>query len=163
MIVTLSYAEIQVAYFVAVQRRIFNMKKQSKHQHGLAPETEPTNIEMLGCAGEMAVAKAFNLYWDTSLNHHTVDVGGLVEVRSVNQPGRRLLIHEKDRSDLPYVLVYSDPRSTIFTLKGWIVGEEGKKEEYVRDLTGKNRPCYVVPDEKLRPMTELSAWLKNAN
>lgn len=162
MIVHLSYPEIQIAYSVAVQRRIYNMKKQSSHQYGLPPETEITNIEFLGCAGEMAVAKAFNLYWDTSLNHHTVDVGGIIEVRAVNQPERRLLLHKKDKPDFPYVLVYSDPRSTSFTLKGWIMGEDGKKQEYLKDLTGQNRPCYVVPDEILHPMTELVEWVKNA-
>lgn len=161
MEVKLSYAEMNMAYTIGAQRQIYNMKLGTSHKWGLNGVETAIASDLVGCAGELAVAKALNLYWDVSSSHKTVDVGGMVEVRTVTSPNRRLILHETDKPNLPYVLVYSKPRTTEFLLKGWLLGQDGIKEEYWSDPQNTNRHAYFVPDSALRPVSELVEWVKN--
>jgi hypothetical protein len=161
MIVTLSYAEIQIAYAVGSQRQVYGMKSGSAHRHGAAGLEHAIAFDLIGSSGEMAVAKALNLYWGIEMNNTTIDVGGMVEVRTVTRDDKRLILHKDDKADLPYVLVCNKLKTNEFWLKGWIFGKEGMLEEYWADPQKTNRHAYFVPDSKLRPIEELKAWVKN--
>lgn len=155
MIVTLSWAEMQLAYMVAGQRRIMNMKKKLPGKYG-APEREGSEeLDLVAARGEMAVAKALNLYWTGTVGDYgAVDVGGLVEVRSRTKDWHSLILHPSDRDDLPFVLAdVSDPPRV--RLAGWIYAKDGKQDKFWSDPSGKNRPAFFIEQKHLRPLEEL--------
>lgn len=155
MIVTLSWAEMQLAYMVAGQRRIMNMKKKLPGKYG-APEREGSEeLDLVAARGEMAVAKALNLYWTGTVGDYgAVDVGGLVEVRSRTKDWHSLILHPSDRDDLPFVLAdVSDPPRV--RLSGWIYAKDGKQDKFWSDPSGKNRPAFFIEQKHLRPLEEL--------
>lgn len=110
--------------------------------------------DKLGARGEFVVAKLFKLYPTGLGNRGAPDVGGYIEVRTVQDANRRLLLHPEDKDHYPAVLVqWLGGRR--FQVAGWCKVREGKREEWFKPLNGDNRPCYVVPHEALRPIEEL--------
>lgn len=160
MIVYLTLAEIQLAYNVAGQRCCQNMKLEVKQRYGSLPE-ENAQIEVFSCRGEMAVAKYLNLFWSGSIgDFKAVDVGGLVEVRTVDKKGRRLIVHPEDKDWPPFVFVDASDAPNI-NLVGWLYGYDAKQEKYWADPTGNNRPAYFVPQSDLRPMEDLNELIRS--
>ena len=156
MIVNLTPAEMQVAYMVAAQRQIMNVKVGAKDTYGAAQFHNAIALNMTGCAAEMAVAKGLNLFWSGSVgNYNASDVGGMVEVRSIVRPTDSLIIHDEDKDGLPYVLCHSIPNTFTFDLKGWIWGKQGKDRKFWRDPQGTNRHAYFVPQDELFRCEEL--------
>lgn len=155
MIVTLTWPEMQIAYMIAGQRRIMNMKKRLPGRYG-APEGEGSEeLDLIAARGEMAVAKALNLYWAGTVGDYgAVDVGGAVEVRSRTKNWHSLILHPKDRDDLPFVLAdVSEPPDV--RLAGWIYAKDGKLKKFWLDPSQKNRPAYFIDQKYLRPMEDL--------
>ncbi|MFW9879540.1 MAG: hypothetical protein ACFFG0_41215 [Candidatus Thorarchaeota archaeon] len=122
-------------------------------------------IDIQGAEAELAVAKAFKLLWDGSFleldkwfnwRDQGHDVSGL-EVRSTHHPKGCLILHPKDKDNSPFILVLTHQRP-VFILAGWNIGREGKKSEYWRDV-GYGRPCYYLPQNKLRKMNDLEKYL----
>lgn len=160
MIVTLTWAEMQLAYLVAGQRRIMNMKKGLSGRYG-APEGEGSEeLDLIAARGEMAVAKALNLFWTGTVGDYgAVDVGGMVEVRTRTKKWHALILHPGDNDNLPFVLADASSPPQI-RLAGWIMARDGKRKEFWGDPSGKNRPAYFVDQEHLRPMEELVGMLE---
>lgn len=156
MIVSLTYAEMQLAYTVSVQRQVMNMKVGARDTYGAAQFNNAVALNMNGCAGEMAVAKYLNLYWSGSVgNYNASDVGGMVEVRSTTHDKGCLILHKEDKPGLPYVLCYNDPGTPVFDLKGWVWGKMGMDEKFWRDPQKTNRHAYFVPQHELFRVEEL--------
>jgi hypothetical protein len=106
------------------------------------------------CLGELAVAKAFNLFCSGSVgNKEAVDVGDILEVRSSARTNARLILHPKDKDDFPFVLV-DVSTAPIIHLRGWIMGRDGKQRKYWTDPAG-GRPAYFISESHLRPMADL--------
>lgn len=153
--VRLSLAEIQLAYFVAGQRQVYNLKHNAKQRFGGPEGLENAAHHLTGARAEMAVAKAFNLYWPGELgDYRAADVGNRVEVRSVHKRTHSLIIHPDDKDDLPYVLADVSGITEIVLL-GWIKAGEAKIDRYWSDPSGKARPAFFVPPEDLLPMSNL--------
>lgn len=156
MIVALTYAEMQLAFTVAAQRQVMNMKLGAKHKYG-ANDATGMALNMMGCAGEMAVAKGLNLFWSGSVgDYDAVDVGGKVEVRSVSRPTDCLILHPDDRDGMPFVLCYNEPGTPKFNLLGWVWGKQGKDEKFWRDPQGTGRHAFFVPQAELFRCEELA-------
>lgn len=155
MIVTLTWAEMMLAYGVAAQRRIMNMKNGIAGKYG-APEGDGSEeLDIVSTRGEMAVAKGLNLFWSGSVGDYgAVDVGGLVEVRTRTKNWHSLIVHPNDKDDMPFVLVDASNTPNM-RLVGWLYGRDGKNERFWDDPSRKNRPAYFIPQESLRPMSEL--------
>ena len=159
MIVTLTWPEMMIAYHVAAQRRIMNMKKGLSGRYG-APENEGSEeLDIVSTRGEMAVAKGLNLYWSGSVGDYgAVDVGGLVEVRTRTKDWHSLIVHPEDKKDMPYVLVDAS-KVPDMRLVGWVYAHQAMDEKYWGDPSKKNRPAYFMPQNKLRRIEELISIL----
>lgn len=162
MIIRLTWAEMQLAYLIAGQRRIMNMKKGLGGRYG-APEGEGSEeLDLVAARGEMAVAKALNLYWTGTVGDYgAIDVGGHVEVRSRTKHWHSLILHPSDKDHLPFVLADCSNPPDI-RLAGWLYGHEGKKEMFWSDPSGKNRPAFFVEPKHLHPMDDLVQIFKRA-
>lgn len=158
MIVTLTEHEIAFALEVFKQRLTMNIMVGAKHKYGAGggPAADAA-LDIVGTRGELAVAKALNLFWSGNVgDYKAIDVGGLFEVRAVEDPSRRLIIHDEDKDEPPFILaIQHEP--TRWELRGWVHGHEAKRPEFFKDPTGKGRHAYFVAHAFLRPMKELVA------
>ena len=112
---------------------------------------------ILGASGEMAVAKAFNFYWDFSVNKFSAG-GDVAELqvrttRNLDAPGRMVEPHDKD--DALFVLVSGRPGGDAFTLRGYTRGIDAKQERWFRSIKAGRKPKYFVPADELRDVEEL--------
>jgi len=155
MLVTLTWSEMMIAHVVAGQRIVLNAKRNVQPKFGAPTGAEGDALHISSCRAEMAVAKAFNLYWSGSMGDYTaVDVGGKIEARSIVRQSHRLIMHKEDKDDLPFVVanVADAPR---IKLCGWIMGRDGKQEQWWADPQNSNRWAYFIPQSALNRMDDL--------
>lgn len=157
--VVLTKYEIELAMFVANQRQGMNVENGAAHRHGADP-ADGMRLHREGCLGELAVAKALNLFWSGAIGDYgAIDVGNMVEVRAKNRPDHRLILHEDDTDDFPWVSVDVGSAPNI-SLRGWVMGRDGKRSEWWADPARSNRWAYWVPNVELRPMRELCKLIR---
>lgn len=147
MDVTLTWDELKFAVQVGISRRIHAMQTGTANRYG-ATNDEGWRRDIESACAEMAVAKAFDVYWAATIGKSNIDVGPY-QVRHTERPDGRLILHKPDSNVAQYILVTGvAPR---FRLVGWIMGMEGKRDEYWCDPTG-GRPAYFVPQRMLVPI-----------
>lgn len=163
MLVTLTEEQLKLAKEVAG-------KRNQVHRHvGRADGKVLSNsleIDFQGALGELSVSLAFQIPWDGQFfsnrdwllwrqaGHDT----GPLEVRSTKHPNGKLILHQKDHDDSPFVLALTW-QSPVIKIAGWCWGREGKDLKYWRDV-GYGRPCFYVPTAKLHSIDELRSLLK---
>lgn len=152
--VELTWRELHQTGFNAVFRSIRHIAKKSKSKWGQDCSKLTIHDDWLGAIGELAVAKHLDRYW-AGIDYGAVDAS-VVDVRSVDVEGHRMMLHPEDRDDLPVVLVLVERELLpVVRLMGWIIGRDGKLREYWQDPTGKDRFAFFVPNSKLHAMSEL--------
>ena len=152
MTVRLTDSEFNLCGVVGTLRSIAAFKRHGRYG---APSGEGSyEMHTIGCTGECAVAKYFNLYWPPAIGEFGgVDVGGILQVRASARSDRRLMLHRTDHDDMPFVLALSHALPDVM-LRGWAYAREGKRPDFWEDPLGW-RPAYFVPHEVLRPIDEL--------
>jgi hypothetical protein len=158
-IVKLTGAEILIAHHVAAMRQVQSIKSGIEHKFGAVRQGNEW-MDTLGCFGELAVAKALNLFWVGTIGaYNKKDVGGLVEVRTMQKAHHNLILHPEDDDNDPFVLCYYASAQSI-ALVGWLFACDGKRPEYWKDPVG-GRPAFFVPSSMLRPISELREWVRD--
>lgn len=165
-IVPLTTGEHMVAWHVASMRRTNNTYRGYKDAHGAESSQNADEIELMGVKSEMAVAKWLGVFWDVVINDtKTADVGD-VQVRSIKDPNRQLILHKPDetngkKKDLPdqrcmLVLV----GETACKMLGWVrIGNFQKKEYWNTTLL--HDPAYLIPQRYLNPISTWDDDLEN--
>lgn len=165
MLIKLTDIEIQQAKEVARQRN--ESQRQAGRPDGLVKGSS-IDRDLEGALSELAVSKALQLPWDGKFlpiqiwdvwKHEGNDVGKL-EIRSTTLENGSLILHPSDKDHSPYLLVLSHKRPE-YLLAGWVWGKEGKASRYWRDNVP--RPCFMVKQGNLRPMSELLTELEKLN
>lgn len=144
MIIFLTWAELQLVWLVAGQRAISATFKKRAQLHGAQL---PGFSDVQGCQGEIAAAKALNLFWSKG-NVSDPDIGGLYDVRAIDKPGNRLILHKADIPTRPFILA-DISESPKVTLRGWILAGDGQRADLWKDPSGCNRPAYFVDQSEL--------------
>lgn len=113
-------------------------------------------IHRAGARAEVAVARYLGAEWTAfaeAFQAIEADVGDL-QVRSTDWVTGRLRVRPSDREDQPFVLVrtHLDP---LFVLVGWAYGGEAKDRAWWERPDPSRPGCYLVPNDRLRPMTFL--------
>jgi hypothetical protein len=156
VIVRLTHPEILLAHMVAGLRITYTFQANTPNRYGANGDGAGDWLHVLGARGELAVAKAFNLYWHPAVGEtKRVDVGGLYEVRTVDAAHKKLILHAADDDDRAFILADVSGCPNVL-LAGWILARDGKRPEWWADPTGRNRPAFFVPRDKLLPMAELA-------
>jgi len=125
----------------------------------LSQETSGLYVNHIaGCLGEMAVAKALDMYWDASVNTFKTrgDVGNL-EVRTTSQvppQSCHLNVTENDHDDRRFVLV-SQLNRYEYQLNGWMTGGEVRKHGEFKSLRRDKPPQYWISYEHLHDINML--------
>lgn len=155
MIVTLTWSEMMLAHMVAGHRAVLNAKRKAQPKFGAVTGAAGDALHLSACRGEMAVAKAFNLYWSgSSGDYSAIDVGGKLEVRTITKAGHCMILHKQDKDDVPFVVACVQDAPAI-TLCGWMLGRDGKLDKWWADPQGTNRWAYFIPQPALLPMSDL--------
>jgi len=145
LIIKLNYHEIITAAMGGVLRQLENMRDGRMNTHGLKKgEAHDWQLHIEGCLGELAVAKAMNLYW--SKGQYGADDVGDFQVRTTRRDQSDLILHPRDPDDKRFYLVTG--YNGRYKICGWILGRDGKKLEYWKDPAG-GRPAFFVPQSAL--------------
>jgi hypothetical protein len=152
MDVTLTWQEQLFAAQAGVMRRISAMARSRCEPYD-TPKADLWGNDIESAGAEAAVAKALGKYWLAVLQNPQDadgDVSG-IEIRSTCRSDGRLIVHDRDKDDAPFVLV----RGTFpnYEICGWMRGRDAKKDKY--KFNGDGRPAYFVPSSELRPIEEL--------
>ena len=150
VLIELSEQEVLHAISIGGKRQWEALKKGLADKHGFEGDGWEVHIE--GAMGELAVAKALNIYWDAGVNtFKTPDLGPLY-IRTRSQHHYDLLIREDDDNEAPWILATG--RAGKYHIHGWIRGKDAKKPMWSR--THGNRPrAYFVPKSALSPLLSL--------
>lgn len=151
MRVSLTSDEIFLAATAGVIRRLRGISgKLDKNQHGLPDNAPRWENDIEGALAESALAKALGQYWrgagPLDERHHP-DVADF-DVRATKYENGHLIIHPDDANKRRFYLVTGSDGE--YRIAGWCYGEEGKRERWWRDPTGKGRPAFFVPQSELR-------------
>jgi len=164
--VMLSKSEQAVARLVAKERYDTNRrlgipnKKVDKKQ----PEG---NTDLNGMGGELAVAKALNLYPDLSTEPRKLgadlvtEKGVRIDVKVTTRHGGKLLSSPYKKADPPDVFVLAEGTFPEYTIIGWCFGHELFEEENLKDYG--LGVCYGLTQDKLRPLDYKSKILRSSN
>ena len=116
-------------------------------------EGDHTPVDIIGAAGEMAVAKLLGIYWSAGVNtFHGADLGINIQVRATDKIDYSLIVRQDDDDQHAYILVIS--QSPEYHIVGWLWGHECKKDQYWK--APNNRPgAWFVPQDKLKDMNRL--------
>lgn len=138
------------------------MYSGSSHTYGADTAKGLFDTNLGGAIAEYAVSKYIGCYWSMQPDSMRVpDVGDLIEVRSTPHSDGVLRMHERDKDNLPYVLALTYDLPNVH-LVGWIVGKDGKSQQYWGDKWSNGRPAFWVPQTGLLPMEQLKtrywAW-----
>lgn len=151
MEVSLSYSEMMVAALVGILRQVSSTVKGLKHAYGFdGKDTWQAGIE--GAMGEMAVAKALNIYWSAPVD--TFKKGGDVgpyQVRTTPLDGS-LIVRAPDRNGDIFILVTGC--TGTYRVHGWVYGHEAKQPQWEK-APGGRPPAWFVPQSALHPLEEL--------
>ena len=160
VIIRLTYGQMTMAAHIGVAKNASNILKNVEPKYGASKDEDTWEKNINGACAEVAVARYTNLFWCGTLNEFGApDVGGLIDVRAITNARHKLILHDSDGDDVPFVSVLCKP--PVFTLRGWIFAKEGKiREKYWRDDDGVDSPAYFVSSDILRPMPELLEWIK---
>ena len=113
--------------------------------------------DVRGSAAEIAFARAVGVEADLGVNtYHAPDIAG-VQVRSTTLPQGRLIVRPVDSDDDTYVLLTGSYREWIVI--GCTKGRQAKQQ--INWYGGQNgrEPCYMVPQQRLQPVTRAALGL----
>ena len=165
--IALTVVEARYARQIGVSRQTDNIKVGAKDRYG-AEKERGMDYNIIGCLGEMAVAKMMNIPWDGALGDYSAaDVGDLQVRTRKKHYGKNgfMRLHDRDRGDDVFISCYliSDPPGTTdkissmisVMVEGWVHASEGKVKKYWGDRFKNGRPAYFVPPSVMSDIMEL--------
>lgn len=150
--------ELFMVTLVGLMRKLVGRAKGLSHAYNFKG-TDSWGMDIEAAAAEAVVAKYLNLFWSPGGVRANADVGDQVQVRWSPRPNGRLILHNEDKDDQPFVLVTGEV--PYFTIVGWIYGRTGKDKRFWND-PGTGRPAYFVGQDYLADMMKLKVIVHNA-
>lgn len=159
--VSLTTPEILSATVAGALRFAESVASQRKDAHGFDNSKSGISLHIEGACGEMAFAKARNLYWGADINaFKNADVGKNIQVRTRSSHDFDLIVRADDKDTDIFVLVTGVCPN--YCLRGWVYGKDAKKVEYEKSYGG--RPsAYFVPASALRTISPSKKGVENVS
>jgi hypothetical protein len=136
-----------------LRRRLRAMQKGRTYKNGRPADDILYKYDIEGAMCELAAARILDLPWEETVELDRVkgDVAGM-QVRSTDrEDGCLILYKDDDPEDIFLLVTHSIP---VFTLRGWLMGHEGKLEQFW-DTKRTGRPAYFVPQSVIYSMDRL--------
>ena len=152
--VHLTPAEMMMAAQAGIMRHVENIKEDTDGTYGVF---QPSNwqIHIEGALGEFALAKFLNLWWSGKGTRDAPDVD-IYDARTADSDNKRLILHVRDKDER--IVFFLTGINGSYKVRGWIKGEDGKKQKYWTD-PNTGRPAFFVP---VSDLNELSDFKKPA-
>ena len=154
---TISPDEFSLCVQVANARQVSSIKKKGRDSvNRKSGWLEELDKHIMGCIGELAVAKVIGVSWTGSVDtfKNESDLLGGIQVRHRSNPVFDLIVRENDNDDDVFILSRGLPPGAI-EIAGWMKGRDAKRKEWLRDPGGYGRPSYFVDCAHLQPMEDL--------
>ena len=120
-------------------------------------------LHTLGAGGEMAVASFLGLkdevFGDIVASRGSHDLPPDIDVKTRPRHYYDLICQLDEDPNKTLVLVTVENRQVI--LQGWAKAYEAMQERWKREYV-KDRPCYFLPKQHLRPIQSLKQYVTNA-
>lgn len=144
--IELTMREAAAAAKVGVDRNLHAIQSGLTPRHG-CKEENCWDVHIEGACGELAVAKALNVYWHSPLNtfKRGSDVGKW-QVRTRSRSDYDLIVRSGDSDHAVFILVTG--RCPKFRVIGWMRGGDAKKEKWLKTHGGRDG-AYFVPQAEL--------------
>lgn len=161
--IILSQDELNMAEMEATRRQSENEARGLRGRNK-APEKGEKALKMhlLGCVGEIAVAKYLGLqrhvFASKTAVRGSADLPGNIEVKSRSKHGYDLLIQLSDDPSKIFVLVTHE-EGNLVKIVGWTYGRDSMRTEWVREFV-RGRPCYAIPQKELNPIESITELVK---
>lgn len=151
--VELTKYEAYMAADVGCRRQISSAYRKSKSRFGKLDKDYPFEIHIAGALGELACAKALNIYWPGGVDtFKAADLGANLQVRTRPKPELDLIVRDDDKDEDVFILVTGTlPK---YTVRGWIGGADAKQPQWKKNPNGWGA-AYFIPQSALRPMDQL--------
>lgn len=161
LVVQLSYRDMSLAWHVAGLMTLKAIKFATEGRNGkpygarFGGSVIDERADFGGALGEVAVSKAFNLWWTAPLDIGVGDVGDLIESRAAwKKPRLGLRITRDDPDDMPFVCVDLSCLPMV-SLVGWAYASECKNAAWWADPGERGVFAYWKPVPLLRDCAEL--------
>jgi hypothetical protein len=130
-----------MAASVGLRRQVSAVASNLEERHGIDPD-DGWRVHIEGACGELAVAKFLGRYWDGSVDtfRSLPDLGN-VEIRTRSKHVYDLIVRGDDDPQKFYVLVTG--RAPFYRVRGWIKGEEARKDEWLQSYGGREEAWFV--------------------
>ena len=151
---TLGGAEIHHAAQVGIFRWLDCIKNKRNSKDGMERDlSRYIGDHVIGAIGECAYAKWKGVYWDKSIRTFKQPDVGDMQIRANGYKAGQLILRPDDKDEDPFALVcLYDMYKPI--VRGWGICGEIKEDKYIRN-PNKGIPCWMIPYEELRPVSEL--------
>lgn len=145
--------EARLAWLLAEIRNSKNASQTNLPGGETATPAERKLQHYAAALAEKSVARLTNLDWSGVGKgaRGLIDVGNLLEVRSITDRNKNLLIRRKDvtKDTFPFVLVHVSTQSRVCTLLGWAFVTDILERGWILDRNSQN-PAYILNQSNLR-------------
>ena len=153
-VITLNESEIGLARLVASQRTANNRVAQTKHNVSISGQDNFQN-EVLGVCGEMAFAKAYNVYLDLTFHnrsggHDLIYKGRTIDVKTTPLEYGKLVVPLKKKSSPSEFYVLVTGNLPTFTIRGYA----SKDEVFGSIIDLGHGPCFGLDQDQLKQFGE---------
>ena len=161
--VKVSLDEAKKAVNEGVKRNWRAIREGWEHRYG---NIEPGwNMHIEGVGGEIVCCRYFGLQWNDGGPHQNgvkaPDSKCGVEIRTVWAFNRRLIVHDDDVDERPFVLMAGQLALMEFWVQGWMFAHEVKQHrEWWTDPQGTDRWAFFVPAQELHSAESFHDYLK---
>lgn len=150
IVISLTAIEVEMAVLVGGRRNVHCLFGHSKPTFGLEKDQPSWNYHVEGAAGEMAFCKWLNEFWIGGFcTFKGADHSTNIQVRTNRREDGCLNVRPKDNDSHYYVLLTGI--APTYIIRGWILGKNAKKKQWLTRYGKKYDPCYAVPQSELNP------------
>jgi len=145
--------EIRQGALCGVERKISSLERGLRTAGDASGKDDDSwTHDIEGALGEMAAAKALNIYWGGSVDtfKKELDIDNF-EIRTRSEHWMELFVRPHEPDDRWYMLVTGEAPS--FRIVGIMRGKDAKREDWLKNHGGgKYKPAYFVPTNQLIPI-----------
>lgn len=151
MEIELEWYEYAMASEIGRLMQLSSIRQGLPDNYGFSGSGWNEHIE--GACGELAVAKALNIYWAGGIDTFSKpDIGANLQVRTRSKDNYDLIVRPKDSDEDIFILVTG--KCPKYRIRGFVKGADAKQPQWLQDYGGRP-PAYFIPPNHLRPLSEL--------
>lgn len=141
--VSLTVDEAALAIHVATMRQLESMRQGRCNRHGAVGASVIASLSrhVQGAGGELAVARCLDRYYAGTVNGGKGEDVGALQVRTRTEHDWDLIVRHDDCDDDRFVLVTG--AMPAYVARGWIVGGDAKRSEWLGDHGGHGEAFFV--------------------